>query len=160
MGGAFASLFLRKNTRYSSRGARHIEIGTSIDKPIMTIIEKEDGEERKTRQGRPSVPPSHQTWHLLCRQSTLSVHARSHHRTSPGCSILRYLKGSLGLGLTITPGPLTTFFAFSDADWAGCPDSRRFTTGFCVFLQKTYWLGFPKSNRLFPGLVPKQSTRH
>lgn len=50
--------------------------------------------------------------------------------------ILRYLKGSLGLGLTITPGPKTTFFAFSNADWAGCPDSRRFTTGFCVFLGK------------------------
>lgn len=50
--------------------------------------------------------------------------------------ILRYLKGSLGLGLTITPGPLTTFFAFSDADWAGCPDSRRSTTGFRVFLGK------------------------
>lgn len=31
--------------------------------------------------------------------------------------ILRYLKGSLGLGLTITPGLLTTFFTFSDADW-------------------------------------------
>jgi hypothetical protein len=29
--------------------------------------------------------------------------------------ILRYLKGSLGLGLTITPGPKTTFFAFSNA---------------------------------------------
>ncbi|KAK7375948.1 hypothetical protein VNO78_35263 [Psophocarpus tetragonolobus] len=51
--------------------------------------------------------------------------------------ILRYLKGSLGRGLTITPGLLTTFFAFSDADWAGCPNSRRSTTGFCVFLGKT-----------------------
>ncbi|XP_074336964.1 DNA-directed RNA polymerase subunit beta''-like [Apium graveolens] len=50
-----------------------------------------------------------------------------------------YLRGSLsGLGLTITPGPLTTFFAFSDADWVGCPDSRWPTTGFCVFLGKTY----------------------
>ncbi len=56
--------------------------------------------------------------------------------------ILRYLKGSLGLGLTSTPGPKTTFFAFSDADWAGCPDSRRSTTGFCVFLRKNLltWL--------------------
>jgi len=44
------------------------------------------------------------------------------------------MKGFLGLGLTITQGLLTTFFAFSDADWAGCPDSRRSTTGFCVFL--------------------------
>lgn len=72
--------------------------------------------------------------------------------------ILRYQKGSLGL--TITPGPLTTFFAFSDADWAGCPDSRRSTTAFCVFLVKTLLSFFSKSNRLFPGLVPKQSTRH
>ncbi|WVZ94476.1 LOW QUALITY PROTEIN: hypothetical protein U9M48_040363 [Paspalum notatum var. saurae] len=24
--------------------------------------------------------------------------------------------------------------AYSDVDWAGCPDSRRFTSGYCVFL--------------------------
>lgn len=37
MGGAFASLFLIKI--HGSRGARHIEIGTSIGKPIITIME-------------------------------------------------------------------------------------------------------------------------
>lgn len=45
--------------------------------------------ERAVKEGgvccwRPSVPHSHQTWHLLCCQSSLSVHALSHHRTSPG----------------------------------------------------------------------------
>ena len=27
-----------------------------------------------------------------------------------------------------------TLHAYSDADWAGCPDTRRSTSGFCVFL--------------------------
>jgi hypothetical protein len=49
--------------------------------------------------------------------------------------ILRYLKGSLEFGLLFrhSTSPLT-IKAYSDADWAGCPDSRRSTTGFCVFL--------------------------
>jgi hypothetical protein len=33
--------------------------------------------------------------------------------------ILRYLKGSLGLGLWIRRSPSTLVSAFSDADWAG-----------------------------------------
>nr|XP_028950129.1 uncharacterized protein LOC103443959 isoform X1 [Malus domestica]XP_028950130.1 uncharacterized protein LOC103443959 isoform X1 [Malus domestica] len=49
--------------------------------------------------------------------------------------ILRYLKGSINLGLWFskcsTPPTLT---AFSDADWAGCALDRRSTGGYCVFL--------------------------
>ena len=33
----------------------------------------------------PSVRHSHRTLHMLCRQTSLSVHACSHHRTSTGC---------------------------------------------------------------------------
>ena len=47
--------------------------------------------------------------------------------------ILRYLKGTLHLGLSFTPGPLT-LSAFTDADWAGDPDDRRSTSGLLVFL--------------------------
>uniref|UniRef100_J3MVH8 Integrase catalytic domain-containing protein n=1 Tax=Oryza brachyantha TaxID=4533 RepID=J3MVH8_ORYBR len=39
--------------------------------------------------------------------------------------ILRYVKGSLSAGLHISIGPLQSLTAYSDADWAGCPDSRR-----------------------------------
>ncbi|XP_050136174.1 uncharacterized mitochondrial protein AtMg00810-like [Malus sylvestris] len=50
--------------------------------------------------------------------------------------ILRYLKGTLNLGIHY--GGLEVNFdtirAFSDADWAGDPNDRRSTTGFVVFL--------------------------
>jgi hypothetical protein len=48
--------------------------------------------------------------------------------------ILRYLKGSLGLGLRICKSMSMLISAFSDADWAGCPDDRRSTGGFAVYL--------------------------
>nr|XP_028955049.1 uncharacterized protein LOC114823790 [Malus domestica] len=49
--------------------------------------------------------------------------------------ILRYLKGSLGMGLRLTSSSQPfRLIAYSDADWAGCPGTRRSTTGFCIFL--------------------------
>ncbi|XP_021809166.1 uncharacterized protein LOC110752753 isoform X2 [Prunus avium] len=49
--------------------------------------------------------------------------------------ILRYLKGTLGHGLPIRHSTDSSFLvAFSDADWAGCPNTRRSTNGYCVFL--------------------------
>ena len=47
--------------------------------------------------------------------------------------ILRYLKGTLDLGVLYQPGSLD-LSAFTDADWAGDPSDRRSTSGFCVFL--------------------------
>ncbi|XP_066323819.1 uncharacterized mitochondrial protein AtMg00810-like [Miscanthus floridulus] len=48
--------------------------------------------------------------------------------------ILRYLRGTLDNGLRISASPTTHLTAYSDADWAGCPDTRRSTLGYCVFL--------------------------
>ena len=48
--------------------------------------------------------------------------------------ILRYVKGTLSSGLHIGAGSIQTLTAYSDADWAGCPDSRRSTSGLCVYL--------------------------
>ncbi|KAF5455583.1 hypothetical protein F2P56_025143 [Juglans regia] len=48
--------------------------------------------------------------------------------------ILRYLKHTAHLGLHIKPSSDYSLHAFTDADWAGCPDDRRSTGGFCIFL--------------------------
>jgi histone deacetylase 1/2 len=47
--------------------------------------------------------------------------------------ILRYLRGNATTGLRIGRSSSSLVSAFSDADWAGCPDDRRSTGGFAVF---------------------------
>ena len=47
--------------------------------------------------------------------------------------ILRYLQGILTNGLHIRPAAsLPLLIAYSDADWAGCKDICRSTTGYVV----------------------------
>jgi hypothetical protein len=48
--------------------------------------------------------------------------------------ILRYLRGSLDYGLLLRPSPTSELVVYTDADWAGCPDTRRSTSGYAVFL--------------------------
>lgn len=47
--------------------------------------------------------------------------------------ILRYLKGPQNWGLHYLSQTPSSLYGFSDADWAGFPDTRRSTTGYCVF---------------------------
>ncbi|PRQ57406.1 putative RNA-directed DNA polymerase [Rosa chinensis] len=49
--------------------------------------------------------------------------------------ILRYVKGTLAHGLLFTPQRQpVALSAYSDADWAGCPITRRSTSGYLVYL--------------------------
>ena len=48
--------------------------------------------------------------------------------------ILRYLQGTLSLGLTMRRSSPAGLIVYTDADWAGCPDTRRSTSGYAVFL--------------------------
>nr|GEU85637.1 ribonuclease H-like domain-containing protein [Tanacetum cinerariifolium] len=48
--------------------------------------------------------------------------------------ILRYICGTLDYGLQLFSSSTTNLVAYSDADWAGCPTTRRSTPGYCVFL--------------------------
>jgi histone deacetylase 1/2 len=47
---------------------------------------------------------------------------------------LRYVRGSLAMGLWLTASSSLSLRAYTDADWAGCPDTHRSTSGFCVYL--------------------------
>lgn len=47
--------------------------------------------------------------------------------------ILRYLAGTLSMGLTIYPSKCKNLLAYCDADWASDCNDRRSTTGFCIF---------------------------
>jgi hypothetical protein len=48
--------------------------------------------------------------------------------------ILRYIRGTTSHGLHLRASTELAVTAYSDADWAGCPDTRRSTSGFCVYL--------------------------
>ncbi|KAJ1698879.1 hypothetical protein LUZ63_007391 [Rhynchospora breviuscula] len=48
--------------------------------------------------------------------------------------ILRYLNGTIHLGLSFKPASSPILHAYSDSDWAGCPDDKRSTSAFCIYL--------------------------
>nr|GEY19652.1 ribonuclease H-like domain-containing protein [Tanacetum cinerariifolium] len=50
--------------------------------------------------------------------------------------ILCYVRGTLDYGLQLYSSSIFSLVAYSNADWTGCPTTRRSTLGHCVFLGK------------------------
>jgi hypothetical protein len=48
--------------------------------------------------------------------------------------IMRYLQGTPDYGLLLHRSSSSDLVVYMDADWAGCPDTRRSTVGYAVFL--------------------------
>lgn len=48
--------------------------------------------------------------------------------------ILRYVRGTMSHRLHLHASPELDITAYSDADWAGCPDTRHSMSGFYIFL--------------------------
>jgi hypothetical protein len=68
------------------------------------------------------------------QQACLYMHAPREPHLSLVKRILRYLKGTLDLSMHLSRSSTSSLTAYSDADWAGCPDTRRSTSGYCVYL--------------------------
>nr|GEW62243.1 ribonuclease H-like domain-containing protein [Tanacetum cinerariifolium] len=48
--------------------------------------------------------------------------------------ILCYIRGTINHGLQLHVSSTSQLTAYTDADWAGCPVTRRSTSGYCMFL--------------------------
>lgn len=91
---------------------------------------------------------------LVCQY----MHAPTMAHYQVGKRILRYVSGTLHYGIHILACSTLDLYAFSDADWARCPYTRRSTTGFCTFLGSNCLFGVLKSRQQSPSLVQGQNT--
>jgi hypothetical protein len=55
--------------------------------------------------------------------------------------ILRYIHGTLNLGLHLYKTSPIGLVVYSDADWASCPETRKSTSGYMQFSSVT--ISFP-----------------
>jgi histone deacetylase 1/2 len=73
--------------------------------------------------------------------------------------ILRYFKGTLQVGLQFRRSSSSCISIFTDADWAGCPDDRRSTSGFAMFVGPNLISWIRRNNQQSRDLVPRLSTK-
>jgi len=70
----------------------------------------------------------------VVQQVCLFMHdPRTQHMTSLK-RIIRYIKGTIQHGIHLSPSPVDTLITYTDVGWGGCPDTRRSTSGYCVYL--------------------------
>jgi hypothetical protein len=65
---------------------------------------------------------------------TRPLHARPEPHLTAAKRILRYLQGTLDHNLLLHRASTSDLVVYTDADWAGCPDTCQSTLGYAVFL--------------------------
>ena len=91
------------------------------------------------------------------QQVCLHMHAPCTYHMLALKRILRYVQGTLQFGLHLYPSPVEKLISYTDADWGGCPDTRRSTSGYCVFLGDNLISWSSKRHPHFPVLVQRLS---
>lgn len=77
---------------------------------------------------------------FVVQQVSQFMHSPRHIHLAVVRRIIHYLKGTSHHGLIFTTGIAPKLSAYSDADWAGCPDTHRSVTGWCMFLNSSLTL--------------------
>lgn len=67
------------------------------------------------------------------QQVCMHMHAPTTNHWNALKRIIRYIKGTSSLGLSLGSASSPSLVAYTDADWAGCPDTRRSTSGYCIY---------------------------
>ncbi|KAL8116424.1 hypothetical protein AgCh_022791 [Apium graveolens] len=68
------------------------------------------------------------------QQICLHMHDPRTYHTSALKRIICYVQGTLDQGLHLYPSSVSSLVSYTDADWGVCLDTRRSTSGYCVFL--------------------------
>jgi hypothetical protein len=68
------------------------------------------------------------------RQISLHMHDPREPHLAAMKHTLRYLQGTLDYGLLLRRSASSELTVYTDVNWAGCPDTRRSTSGYAVFL--------------------------
>ena len=76
---------------------------------------------------RPDIP-------YAVQQVCLHMHDPREPHLNAVKRILRYLRGTLDYGLLLRRSSAAELVVYTDADWAGCSDTHRSTSGYVVFL--------------------------
>jgi hypothetical protein len=104
-----------------------VDVGDPLDNP--TVFHRLIGRLLYLTNTRPNIGFAvQQLSQYVSHPKQLHLQAAMH--------ILRYLKASPSLGLFYPAESNFKIQAFSDSDWATCPNTRRSVTGFCVFFGK------------------------
>ena len=70
----------------------------------------------------------------VVQQVCLFMHDPKTQHMSALKRIIRYIHDTLDFDLHLYPSSVNKLVSYTDADWAGCPDTRRSTSGYCVYL--------------------------
>lgn len=68
------------------------------------------------------------------QQVCLFMHAPKIEHMESLKRILRYVQGTIDYGMHLYTSSIHSVLSYTDADWGGCPDTRRSTSGYCMFL--------------------------
>jgi hypothetical protein len=71
------------------------------------------------------------------QQLSQFMHAPTTVHFNAACRVIRYLKNNPGQGMLFSRDSELQLVGYSDADWAGCMDTRKSISGYCFFIGKS-----------------------